>query len=100
MKVTDAYAQVVGVLHSQGQQFSMISTSPMSLFTGVPNNLREHVLVFHCVVEGFVQPVFVARGDFLITPLIEPKTLNVKYAMDEEDDSENKSSYLVSDSVE
>lgn len=84
MSVMKANTQVVGVLHSQGHSFSMLDLAPQKR-AEIPFSLQEHVLVFSCVVENFAQVVIVARGDFMITPLLEPKELEVNYYIDDTD---------------
>lgn len=85
MSVMKEQTKIVGVLHAQGNKYSMLSLAPQSRFSGVSPLMRDYVLVFSCVVEGFAQSVIVSKGGFLITPLLEPKLLDVLYYVEDVD---------------
>lgn len=97
MSVMKASTKIVGVLHSQAHSFSMLDLAPQKR-AEIPHSLQEHVLVFQCVVEGFAQSVIVARGDFMITPLLEPTELEVNYYIEEPE--QELPLYQLSDNVE
>lgn len=97
MSVMQANTKVVGVLHSQGHSFSMLDLAPQKR-AQIPLSLYERSLVFYCVVDGFAQNVVLSQNSsFLITPLLEPTELEVKYYIETE---ESELPAFVSENVE
>ena len=88
MSVITEKRSVVGRLVAQGYEFELLEDVP-TRHNQLHFLVRENAFEFQVVVDGFAQGVTISRGNFMIIPYLEPKEIDVKFLIaDEEDDKQ------------